>query len=80
MHVETSLRDDAIGIVELTPWRWVMSPVWMMKDFTGKVLILLTASSACRGHWVSRLVEPDMTVADLQERQSARFRGKSPRR
>jgi hypothetical protein len=43
MHIEPRLADDLIGGVEFE--RWLMSPVWIMKEgFAGKAFTLAIAS------------------------------------
>ena len=54
--------------------RWVRSPVWIRKSGRcGSALILATASSKRGGHdlLVRVLAEPDVAVADLDEREAA---------
>jgi hypothetical protein len=76
MHVEAGLRDDAIGIVEL-------GQPGEMRDVAGvneegrlhrRCLDLVDRFlKRADGVGIGRLVEADMAVADLQERQPARL-------
>src|SRR5215831_19882719 len=76
MHVEPGLRDDAVGVVEfgrlgemgdiagMNDERWLHAK---RPDLADRFL------ERAEGVGIGRLVEPDMTVADLQEGQPARF-------
>src|SRR3954447_21688117 len=80
VHVEARLRDDAVGIVEF-------GRLGEMRDIAGMnderwlerqgLDLVDRFFERADGVGIGWLVESDMAVADLQEGQSARWRGRS---